>query len=128
MGRVVHFEINASDMDRAERFYRDVFGWDVQRFDGPIDYRLLNTGPKTETGIDGALVERRGDADGDAVIAYVCTMHVDDIAATEEKVEQAGGEQVVARHEIPDVGQLSYFKDSEGNIFGALQPAPGSTS
>ena len=123
MGRVVHFEIHASDMDRAERFYRDVFGWDVQRFEGPIDYRLLNTGPNTETGIDGALVERRGSSDGDAVIAYVCTIHVDDIKQTEQKVQDAGGEQVVDRHEIPDVGQLSYFKDTEGNIFGALQPA-----
>jgi len=123
MGRVVHFEIHASDMDRAERFYRDVFGWEVQRFDGPIDYRLLNTGPKSTTGIDGALVERRGSGDGDAVIAYVCTVQVDDIKATEQKVKEAGGEQVVERQEIPDVGHLSYFKDSEGNIFGAMQAA-----
>ena len=126
MGRVVHFEIHASDMDRAERFYRDVFGWDVQRFDGPIDYRLLNTGAKNEAGIDGALVERRGtgtDGEGDAVIAFVCTVQVEDIKTTEQKVREAGGEQVVDRQEIPDVGQLSYFKDSEGNIFGAMQPA-----
>ena len=128
MGRVVHFEIHASDMDRAERFYRDVFGWDVQRFDGPVDYRLLNTGPKTATGIDGALVERRGESDGDAVIAYVCTVQVEDIVATEQKVRDAGGEQVVERQEIPDVGQLSYFKDSEGNIFGAMQAASGGQS
>jgi hypothetical protein len=124
MGRVVHFEIHASDLDRAERFYRDVFGWDVQKFDGPVDYRLLNTGPKNETGIDGALVERRGtDGEGEAVVAYVCTVQVDDIQATEKKVGEAGGEQVVNRQEIPDVGQLSYFKDTEGNIFGAMQPA-----
>ena len=123
MGRVVHFEIHASDLDRAERFYRGVFGWEVQRFDGPIDYRLLNTGPNTETGIDGALVERRTPAGEDGVIAYVCTIQVEDIQATEQKIKDAGGEQVVDRHEIPDVGQLSYFKDTEGNIFGALQPA-----
>ena len=123
MGRVVHFEIHASDMDRAESFYRDVFGWEVQKFDGPIDYRLLNTGSKTETGIDGALVERRVDTDGDAVIAYVCTVQVDDIQATEQKVKDSGGKQVVDRQEIPDVGQLSYFKDTEGNIFGAMQSA-----
>jgi hypothetical protein len=123
MGRVVHFEIHASDLDRAERFYRDVFGWQVQKFDGPIDYRLINTGPNTDAGIDGALVERRGSSDGDAVIAYVCTISVDDIEQTEQKVKDSGGEQVVDRQEIPDVGQLSYFKDTEGNIFGALQPA-----
>jgi predicted enzyme related to lactoylglutathione lyase len=123
MGRVVHFEIHAADVDRAEQFYTGVFGWEVQKFGGPIDYRLLNTGPKTETGIDGALVKRRDDGDGDAVIAYVCTVQVDDIKATEQKVRDAGGEQVVERQEIPEVGQLSYFKDTEGNIFGAMQPA-----
>jgi|SRR5215203_6303909 len=123
MGRVVHFEIHASDLDRAERFYRDVFGWEVQKFEGPIDYRLINTGANTETGIDGALVERRGPSDGDTVIAYVCTINVDDIKQTEQKVKDSGGEQVVDRQEIPDVGQLSYFKDTEGNIFGAMQPA-----
>lgn len=41
MGRVVHFEIHASDPDRAERFYAGVFGWSVQRWEGaPVDYRL----------------------------------------------------------------------------------------
>ena len=128
MGRVVHFEIHASDLDRAERFYREVFGWEVQKFDGPIDYRLLNTGPKSQTGIDGALVERRSGADGDAVIAYVCTVEVDDIQSTEKQVKEHGGEQVVDRQEIPEVGQLTYFKDTEGNIFGALQPAAGGAS
>ena len=128
MGRVVHFEIHASDLDRAERFYREVFGWEVQKFDGPMDYRLLNTGPKSQTGIDGALVERRSGADGDAVIAYVCTVEVDDIEATEKQVTEYGGEQVVDRQEIPEVGQLTYFKDTEGNIFGALQPAAGGAS
>ena len=128
MGRVVHFEIHASDLDRAERFYREVFGWEVQKFDGPIDYRLLNTGPKSQTGIDGALVERRSGTDGASVIAYVCTVEVDDIEATEKQVKEYGGEQVVDRQEIPEVGQLTYFKDTEGNIFGALQPAAGGAS
>jgi predicted enzyme related to lactoylglutathione lyase len=123
MGRVVHFEIHASDLDRAERFYRDVFGWDVQKWDGPVDYRLINTGSKDQAGIDGALVRRRAEANGDGVIAYVCTVQVEDIAATETKVKESGGQQVVDRQEIPEVGQLSYFKDSEGNIFGAMQPA-----
>ena len=123
MGRVVHFEIHASDMDRAEAFYTGVFGWESQKFDGPIDYRLLNTGPNGETGIDGALVERRTAIDGEGVNSYVCTIQVDDIEATEKQIKEAGGEQVVDRQEIPDVGQLSYFKDPDGNIFGAMQPA-----
>ena len=126
MGRVVHFEIHCADVDRAERFYRAVFGWEVQRYEGsPVDYRLLITGPEGERGIDGALLPRRGgaDADGDAVIAYVNTVQVDDLADTERRVADSGGTQVVPRDTIPGVGDLAYFKDTEGNIFGALQPA-----
>jgi predicted enzyme related to lactoylglutathione lyase len=123
MGRVIHFEIHADDVDRAERFYTGVFGWESQKFGGPIDYRLLNTGPNSDTGIDGALVKRRGEIDGEGVIAYVCTIQVDDIEATEKQIKEAGGEQVVDRQQIPDVGELSYFKDTEGNIFGAMQSA-----
>lgn len=123
MGRVIHFEIHCSDMDRAERFYRDVFGWDIQRYvGGPVDYRLVTTGPDDEAGINGALVERQGEIDGEAVIAYVNTIAVDDLAEADRGILASGGEQVLERMEIPGVGQLAYYKDTEGNIFGALQP------
>jgi predicted enzyme related to lactoylglutathione lyase len=122
VGRVIHFEIHSSDLDRAERFYTAVFGWTVTRWDGaPIDYRLITTGTDTP-GIDGAFVERVGEIDGVSVNAFVCTVSVDDIADTEAKVAAAGGEQVLDRMEIPGVGWVSYFKDTEGNVFGALQP------
>jgi uncharacterized protein len=124
MGRVIHFEIHAADPDRAQRFYTEVFGWTAQNFGGPMDYRLLTTGPDGEIGINGAILKRQGDgpAPGAAVNAYVCTIQVDSIEATERAVPEAGGEQVLDRMEVPEVGQLAYFKDTEGNIFGALQP------
>jgi uncharacterized protein len=125
MGRVIHFEIHAADPDRAERFYTGLFGWTAERYGGPVDYRLLTTGPDDAPGINGAIVERRGPVDGEAVIGYVCTIQVDSIEETERAVPEAGGEQVVDRMEIPGVGLLSYFKDTEGNIFGALQPVSG---
>jgi predicted enzyme related to lactoylglutathione lyase len=123
MGRVVHFEIHCGDLDRAERFYRDVFGWEIQRYEGaPVDYRLVTTGPDGGIGINGALVERRGEIDGQAVIAYVNTIAVEDLSATYERVATAGGEVALDPHEVPGVGHLAYFKDTEGNLFGALQP------
>ena len=123
MGRVIHFEIHADDVDRAERFYTDVFGWQAQKFGGPIDYRLLNTGSNNDTGIDGALMKRRDDIGDSGANAFVCTIQVEDIEAAEKKIAEFGGKQVVARQEVPEVGQLSYFRDTEGNVFGALQPA-----
>jgi predicted enzyme related to lactoylglutathione lyase len=122
MARVVHFEIHCSDMDRAERFYTGVFGWTIQRWDGPVDYRLATTGPDDETGINGALVERRGEVGGEAVTGYVCTIGVGDLAKVEQAIPAAGGEQVMPRDEVPGVGHIAYFKDTEGNMFCVLQP------
>lgn len=124
MPRVVHFEIHCSDLDRAQRFYESVFGWTISRWEGsPVDYRLVSTGPEEELGIDGALVARRGDVDGQAVIAYVNTVQVGDLADTQRRIADAGGEQVLDPMTIPEVGTVAYFKDTEGNVFGALEPA-----
>jgi len=124
MGRVIHFEIHAEDPDRAERFYTTVFGWEVQRYGGPVDYRLLTTGPAGQAGIDGAILQRQsgGPAEGQPVNAYVCTISVESLEDAERAIPGAGGEQVVERMEVPGVGHLAYFKDTEGNIFGALEP------
>ncbi len=85
---------------------------------------LITTGPDGQAGINGAIVERRGQADGkDAIVAFVCTVEVDDIAAIEAAVREAGGKQVVDRQTLENVGSFSYFNDPEGNIFGAMQPA-----
>jgi predicted enzyme related to lactoylglutathione lyase len=124
MGRVGHFEIHAEDPERAIAFYRDLFGWEISKWDGPVDYWLVTTGPDSEPGINGAILPHMGGAagEGQGPNAFVCTVGVEDIGATERAVQGAGGEQVVARQEIPGVGKLSYFKDTEGNVFGALEP------
>jgi predicted enzyme related to lactoylglutathione lyase len=129
MGRVVHFEIHAQDPDRAEAFYTGVFGWTAESFGGPVDYRLLTTGPEGDMGINGAILKPPHDmtpSPGQAVNAFVCTIAVDSIEDTERAVADAGGALAVERQEIPGVGLLTYFTDPEGNIFGALQPAPQS--
>jgi hypothetical protein len=126
MGRLIHFEIHAADPERAIEFYKSVFGWGVTRWDGPVDYWLLDTGEDTEPGINGAIMRRVESAApaGDAPNSFVCTIEVGSIEDAEKSIPDAGGEQVAPRQEIPGVGRVSYFKDPEGNIFGALEPAP----
>jgi uncharacterized protein len=125
MGRVIHFEIHASDPDRAVTFYTEVFGWKVEKSQGPVDYWLATTGPDEEPGINGAILRRMGSepSSDQAVNSFVNTIQVSSLEETERTVPDAGGEQVLPRQEIPGVGLLAYFKDTEGNIFGALEPA-----
>jgi hypothetical protein len=124
MARVVHFEIHAENPERAIQFYQKSFGWEFQKWDGPMDYWLVMTGPKDQPGIDGGLVPRQVEIDGQAVIAYVCTIDVPDIDATVSTVEKNGGTIAVPKMAVPTVGWLVYFKDTEGNIFGAMQTDP----
>lgn len=135
--RVVHFEIHAKDMDKMEKFYKNVFGWEFQHagedFGG---YRVIVTGkpPKGEegnlkwAGINGGLTPRQGDlpTDGQAVNAFVNIVGVKNIDATIKKLEAAGATLANAKMEVPTVGLLAYYKDPEGNLFGVIQPFPSS--
>ena len=121
MPRVVHFEIHASDPERAIGFYEKAFGWTFQEWEGPMPYWLIITGPDDQKGINGGLVRRRGELDGQAVIAYVCTVDVASVDDSIATVESNGGTVVLPKMTVPGVGWLVYCKDTEGNIFGMLQ-------
>lgn len=120
MGRIVHFEIMADDPERAVRFYEEVFGWESSTWEGPFEYWLLTTGPAEEPGIDGAIMRRRDD-DHPGAGAYVCTADVDSVEDTVKAVEAAGGEVISETETVPGVGYHVYFRDTEGNVFGAMQ-------
>ncbi|TME00945.1 MAG: VOC family protein [Chloroflexi bacterium] len=121
MPRVVHFEIHADDPQRAANFYQGVFGWDIKKWEGPEDYWLVTTGKAPEPGIDGAILKRMGPINGDAVIAYVCTVDVPSVDDAIAKITSHGGTIVLPKMPVPGVGWLVYAKDTEGNIFGSLQ-------
>ena len=124
MSRVVHFEIHAENPQRAVRFYTAVFGWTITKWDGPVDYWLVTTGPADQRGIDGGLVIRRGaaPAEGQPVNAYVCTIGVASVDDTIATIKASGGTIALEKMPVPGVGWLAYAKDTEGNIFGVLQP------
>lgn len=124
LGRITHFEIHAGDPDRAVSFYKNVFGWQFVKWDGPEEYWLITTGSEDKPGINGGLMKRRGEIDGEAVIAFVCTAEVDSVDETSKKAVENGGQIVVPKMAIPSIGWQAYCKDTEGNIFGIHQPDP----
>jgi predicted enzyme related to lactoylglutathione lyase len=124
MPRVVHFEIHAADPDRAVNFYKTLFGWEFQKWEGPMEYWLVTTGPNEQPGINGGLVRRQGEIDGQAVIAYVCTVDVENLDASVQTAVDNGGQIALPKMPIPGMGWLAYCKDTEGNIFGMMQGDP----
>ena len=116
MPRPIHFEIPADDPARTIRFYESVFGWKFQKWEGPTDYWLITTGDASEPGINGGLMPKR-----DPAQPCVNTIGVANLDVTASAIEKAGGECVVPKMPVPEVGWLAYFKDTEGHIFGAMQ-------
>jgi len=116
MPRVVHFEFTAHDPDRAIKFYKDVFGWTFNKWEGPEEYWLVNTGEKSEPGIDGGMLRRP--PEGGTTVNTIEVRSVDDYI---KKATRSGGQITMPKSAIPGVGYVAYCKDTEGNVFGIFQ-------
>jgi len=118
MSRVIHFEINANNPERAVKFYSAVFGWKIENFGGPVDYWLAKTGTEGEMGIDGAIMPRTGK------LTTVNTISVSSVNVAIKAIEQSGGKIIQPKMPIPGIGYHAYCQDTEGNVFGILEPDP----
>jgi predicted enzyme related to lactoylglutathione lyase len=122
MGKVVHFEIPAENLERAKEFYGSVFGWQLQTMPMPGgEYTIATTTAvdeqtqqPTEPGaINGGLMQRT-----EQTPTPVLTIDADAIDTTLKEIEAAGGTTVTPRTEIEGMGAFAYFKDPEGNVLG----------
>ena len=119
MSKVVHFEINAPDADKAATFYGGVFGWEFQQWgDGEMSYWLIKTGADDAPGIGGGMMST---PDWPQTVAII---EVDSVDTFTEKINESGGELVVGKMAIKGIGYAAYFKDPNGMVFGIYQPDP----
>ena len=130
MNRIIHFEVHAGDPERAAKFYRNVFGWEIHEWVIPgvqmkdeNRYWLVTTGPETEPGINGGIVFRRGEPPSDerGVNAYVCTIGVANLDESVDNVLKSGGNVMIPRMAVQGIGWWANCRDTEGNIFGMMQ-------
>jgi uncharacterized protein len=116
MLRAIHFDLSADNPERAVSFYKSVFGWKVEKWQGPSDYWLMTTGDEKEPGITAGVAARIKPNDTTAVVFDVPS--VDEYL---EKVKSSGGQIREEKQVIPGVGYLVMCRDTEGNTFGIMQ-------
>jgi uncharacterized protein len=108
---VLWFEVVGKDGGKLQKFYRDVFGWQIAPADGDETYGLV-TAP--DGGIGGAVGQSR---EGDGHVTVF--VEVDNPADYLKKIEKAGGNVVVPPTEIPNYGlTFAYFTDPQGHVIG----------
>jgi uncharacterized protein len=118
MPRVIHFEIPASAPEKAVKFYSGVFGWKINKWAGPQDYWLIDTGSEG-TGINGAIT--RESASMSATVNTIGVPSFDDFT---KKITENGGKILTPKMTVPGVGYMAYCQDTEGNMFGIMQEDP----
>ena len=128
MSRVLHFEIQADDVERAKAFYAAAFGWSFEDYGQMTGstYWGITTGPEGEPGINGGLLQRPvpAPAVGQGTNAFVCTVVVEDYDETERKILDAGGQVALPKMALTGMAWQGYYLDTEGNTFGIHQPDP----
>jgi len=87
MNIVIHFEIQADNVDRASKFYEKALGWKIaqvmKKEEGGMDYWEVDTGEGP--GISGGLYQRPAE-ESEKFYLYDCTILVDDIDKITEAV------------------------------------------
>jgi len=125
MNRVVHFEIQADEPERAIKFYNAVFGWEFPKWMEEPPYWGVITAEEgsEEPGINGGLLKRptKTPPKEHGTNAYACTVQVEDFDEISARIEKAGGIVALPKFAIEGMAWQGYFLDTEGNVFGIHQ-------
>jgi hypothetical protein len=120
---VSHFEIPARDLERAARFYREVFGWSIEplAWEGHPYYKVGGSAIPQEggrEGIDGGLTAAGQGIEQPLLMIRISGINLD---ACLRKIEEAGGRIELPATAVGNMGAWARFRDPEGNLLGLWQ-------
>ncbi len=116
---VVHFEIIGKDGEKLQRYYGELFGWQIDS-NNPMSYGIVpregNTNPDG-AGIGGGVAAGPEGYDGH-VTFYI---EVPDAEAALAKAEELGGTRVMGPDQVMEGLVIGQFADPEGHVIGVVQ-------
>ena len=114
MPTTVHFNIPVKDVNRAKKFYNELFGWEIERVLGLMEYYNITTyDDKGNTSFGDGMGESQ--EQDDQITNYIDVPLIDEYVT---KVQQLGGKIIMPKTIIPGFGNLAVCLDSENNKFG----------
>ncbi len=121
MPTVQYFEIPADDLERAQKFYKHVFGWSMQKWDNKEnpeqEYYMFETrDDEGNPGPGGGMMKRQSPQH--TITNYITVSSVDKYTS---KIEQSGGMVIMPKTNVPNMGFIAVCLDSENNMFGIFE-------
>jgi predicted enzyme related to lactoylglutathione lyase len=119
---VVHFEITGQDGEKLQRYYSDLFGWQIDA-DNPMKYGIISReGNVNANGVGiGGGVGAGPEGYPGHVTFYV---EVPDVEAALAKAESLGGSRMMGPDKVMDGLEIALFTDPEGHLVGLVNSAP----
>ncbi len=121
---MTHFAIHIDNIARAKSFYEQVFEWGFASY-GPADFLQIKADKSDDGELIGALQSRKYSPLKEKLNGLECTIAVENIDDIIQRVEKSGGQILMRKTEIPSVGWITKFLDTEGNLVCAMQADPG---
>jgi predicted enzyme related to lactoylglutathione lyase len=118
----VHVELNTTDVDKAKKFYGQLFDWKLEDVEmGPSGrYTMIKPGK----GTGGGMLKHPMPGEPSFWLAYV---QVEDVAAATQKAKSLGAKIIRDVTEVPDTGWLSIISDPTGAVLGLWKPKTASS-
>jgi predicted enzyme related to lactoylglutathione lyase len=117
-GTVCWAELGTRDAEGAKRFYRGVFGWELE--DLPIGGGSFYTMARLQ-GCDAAALYQTGREDGLLPARWRIHVSVPDVDAAARRACDRGARIAVAPSDVPGAGRFALLRDATGAHIGIWQ-------
>ncbi|HEX5592968.1 MAG TPA: VOC family protein [Solirubrobacterales bacterium] len=112
-------DLATPDLEAAERFYGELFGWEIPELPNSAEmggYRRVKKNGRDVAGAMPLMEEGQPPA-------WSTYVSVDDIEALGRAVQENDGTMIAAPMAVANYGRLAIFTDPEGAFFGMWEPA-----
>ncbi len=120
MPTIVHFEISSDDVERSKLFYKELFGWSIEKWPGSenaaqgMEYLMITTtDQKGNRSLTGGMMKRQNPQQ-QGITNYIDVNSIDEYSV---KIEKLGGKIVVPKMPVPGMGYFAVCLDTEKNTF-----------
>ena len=116
---VVHFEVIGKDADKLRTYYSELFEWEFESGDNPMNYGVVQRDPNVNAegvGIGGGVGAAPPGYSGH-VTFYV---EVPDVETALAKAESLGGSRMMGPEKVMDQFEIGLFTDPEGHVVGVV--------
>jgi uncharacterized protein len=121
-GKFIWFDLATSDTEASQKFYREVFGWEIQHMRGTPDrYAVIRNEGRAIGGMFGQKVPE-GAPKGARWLSFASVANMDRVIGM---VTAGGGQVLVPATAVAGRGTHALVRDTQGAIVGLLQSSSG---